>query len=132
LIPFSRRGVVDRLVFEDVTEPRVEVAVRLVVAAALRFDVWARRLFAFDCPATPCARLRCAPSAAAREKLRPHSGQTNSPDVAAFFDPADPVAFLLARFFVLAELLAVAISTPHLPMGSPTHDTRTAGITAQQ
>src|SRR5437879_2347866 len=31
-----------------------------------------------DDPATPCARLRCAPSAAARVNALPHSGQTNS------------------------------------------------------
>jgi hypothetical protein len=30
-----------------------------------------------ELPATPCARLRCAPSAAARVNSRPHSGQTN-------------------------------------------------------
>src|SRR5689334_18481286 len=48
-------------------------------------ELLVRRLVArADLPATPCARLRCAPSAAARPKVRPHSGQTKS--------PVDPVA----------------------------------------
>jgi hypothetical protein len=33
-----------------------------------------------DVPATPWTRLRCEPSAAALINVRPHSGQTNSPD----------------------------------------------------
>jgi hypothetical protein len=35
---------------------------------------------AFDDPATPCARLRWAPSEAGRVNVLPHSGQTNVPD----------------------------------------------------
>jgi hypothetical protein len=33
----------------------------------------------FEAPATPCARLRCAPKDAARLKVVPHSGHTNVP-----------------------------------------------------
>ena len=46
-------------------------------------------------PATPCARLRCAPSDAARLNDLPHSGQTNVPLVL----PAEVVRFVaLFRF----------------------------------
>jgi hypothetical protein len=51
-----------------------------------------------DAPATPCARLRCAPSDAARVKVFPHSGQTSAPEEAA----ADLLAEAAVVFVVLA------------------------------
>jgi hypothetical protein len=38
---------------------------------------------AADAPTTPCARRRCAPSAAGRPKVRPHSGQVK--ELGVFF-----------------------------------------------
>ena len=84
-----------------------------------------RRLVArADFPATPCARLRCAPSAAARPNVRPHSGQTNSPAAAVAVDLRDvarlPVArlrvarLLLARWVLAVCLFDVDISTSSL------------------
>ena len=81
-----------------------------------------RRLVArADFPATPCARLRCAPSAAARPNVRPHSGQTNSSVAAVAVDLRDvarlPVArlrvarLLLARWVLAVCLFDVDIST---------------------
>jgi hypothetical protein len=70
-----------------------------------------RRLVArADRPATPCARLRCAPNAAARPNVRPHSGQTNSPDFAADLLEATLlllVCLLLARLLLPRLVLAL-------------------------
>jgi hypothetical protein len=64
-----------------------------------------------DRPATPCARLRCAPNAAARPNVRPHSGQTNSPDFAFAADLLEATRLLLARL-LLARLLLTRLVLP--------------------
>jgi hypothetical protein len=90
--------------------------VRLVVAALDRVVVEAdgaepcrilRLLFACaDLPATPCARLRWAPSAAARVNFRPHSGHVNSTvSVVACFVVA--VLFAAPRLDALGCVLAL-------------------------
>ena len=75
----------------------------------------ARRFVArADRPATPCARLRCAPNAAARANVLPHSGHTNSPLAVASVCAA--ARLLLARFFAAGCLFDVAIIS--FPMGT--------------
>src|SRR5690349_12863994 len=58
-------------------EPRVPADALAVFAER---ELLARFAARVDCPASLCARLRCAPSAAARPNVRPQSGQTNSPE----------------------------------------------------
>lgn len=64
--------------------PRVDVGLLGDAAAAWEPPRRPRRreprapLAAADAPTTPCARRRCAPSAAARVNARPHSGQVSS------------------------------------------------------
>ena len=99
----------------------VALAVVLVLAVAVRFGLegpraLARRFVAcFELPAMPCARLRCAPSAAARVNVRPHSGQTNSPPTLPLFVEADRLA--VARFFAAGRLFELAIIS--FPGGRP-------------
>jgi hypothetical protein len=72
----------------------------------------ARRFVACaDWPATPCARFRCAPSAAARPNVRPHSGQTSSaPAVVA----GAALRLVLARFLAATCFFDVAIDSFHM------------------
>ena len=97
--------------------PRVAVVLRAVVvrppAALLGFlaeldgreETLRRARACVEEPATPCTRLRCAPSEAARVKLLPHSGQTNSPLAFAAADlrGADLAELFFAELF-FAEL----------------------------
>ena len=99
--------------------PRVAVVLRPVevrpaAAAALlvfvaeldgREETLRRARACVEEPATPCTRLRCAPSEAARVKLLPHSGQTNSPLAFAAADlrGADLAELFFAELF-FAEL----------------------------
>lgn len=110
-LPEPTREPVDRLVPLRVVAPGAALA--LAVALLFRVDAWrtvARRFVACaDLPATPCARLRCAPSAAARVKDRPHSGQTNWPLGALLIAGPDRVA--VARFFAAGVLFDVAIGS---------------------
>ena len=86
-----------------VAVPRALVAVDAGPLLARRFVARAER------PATPCARLRCAPSAAARVNVRPHSGHTNSPLAVPSVWAA--ARLLLARFFAAGCLFDVAIAS---------------------
>src|SRR5438874_1393904 len=102
---------------------RPSVAARAV--APRRVVVLFRRA-AVDVPATPCARRRWAPSAAARAKVFPHSGQSKiaSVDAAplevadAFLRVADPVfrvadrALRAVDVFVLVAFLARGMCSP--------------------
>jgi hypothetical protein len=87
----------------------VRVAARLLIPeppVAREDELRVGRLIArFARPATPCARLRCAPSAAARLNVRPHSGQTNAPASAAGAVLREAARLLLARLPVVARLL---------------------------
>jgi hypothetical protein len=75
----TRAVVASRLAFDRVADA-VERRPGGVPVDCVRVRVLARlRVRARDdlLPATPCAALRWAPSAAARENTRPHSGQVN-------------------------------------------------------
>jgi hypothetical protein len=64
-----------------VVRPDAVLARGLAVLRVWRAAVNERRFDAAavaELPATPCARLRCAPRAAALVKVRPHSGHLNS------------------------------------------------------
>lgn len=52
----------------------------------------------FEAPTTPCARLRCAPSEAARANVLPHSGQVNV---------SSPVVCLLVAVLALLPVVAL-------------------------
>jgi hypothetical protein len=62
-----------------------------------------------DEPATPCTLFRWAPSEAARVKLFPHSGQTNSPLALAVADVrvTDDLAELFFRAALFERALAI-------------------------
>jgi hypothetical protein len=76
-VTVARLGAV--VVFRRLVAVSVRPAVfRFDAAADFRREaaVLARaRVAVVELPATPCACFRCAPSAAARVKVRPHSGQ---------------------------------------------------------
>src|SRR4051794_4761660 len=78
----------------------------LAVAVFLPREPFARA--ETDVPATPCACLRCAPSAAALVKTRPHSGHVNVESVRAVLltGEADPL-FERERFAVVDVLVAL-------------------------
>jgi hypothetical protein len=102
----STRAVRGRL--RDADGPRPLVA---LVAAVPRRVV--PRCFAVA-PATPCAWRRCAPRAAARPNVRPHSGHLNAvlALLARLFDLA-PATFARARVLV-TFFLGLAICLPLL------------------
>src|SRR6266571_9012294 len=80
---------------------RAVLVLRVPLLLALRARLRRARA-ALTAPTTPCAWRRCAPKAAARLNVRPHSGQTNSP-VLLLFGACGVVAI-----WFLAILLAVA------------------------
>jgi len=81
-------------------------------AAAVDFLLFGRVL-ADDLPLTPCARLRCAPSDAARVNVLPHSGQVKAEgfEEAAVARAADDFFVLLLRVTLLARVLAIRITS---------------------
>jgi hypothetical protein len=115
---FERAGeAADRLVTVRFVAPATArvLAVVLRFAAVALFGLDARRALArrfvacAELPATPCARLRCAPSAAARVNVRPHSGQTKSSPAGGLDAERDRLE--VARFFAADCLFAVAIGS---------------------